>query len=259
VKKKTIAEVTLECPIVALKVIRTGETIPVLTVLGLRLTHLVINKQYPRGLSLIRSIVISSVGRARNTFKLVYLWGEPGFGKTYEVRRRWPEAFWLTSTRNNWMGSYDGEITIVIDDFRGLHTLEWMLRLCQPYPFEAENKGGHIWVCATTVVVVSNHPPQTWYAGDINQPAWLSRMTPERGGEVLHMNEYRVSPFRTEPEPQQEQNDLEHGERNSTEHSQQSNAEFEQRKESPDTPDLLEDSEMGELNWLLENNLSQEL
>jgi len=40
---------------------------------------------------------------------LVYLWGEPGCGKTCSVRDRWPEAFWLRESQAAWMGSYAGQ------------------------------------------------------------------------------------------------------------------------------------------------------
>lgn len=141
--------------------------------------------KYPRGLSLLRSIKISSVGKKRDSFELVYLWGAPGCGKSTAVRNRWPDAYHLTETKEGWLGTYDGQNTIVIDEFAGIYPLPLLLRLCQPLPFEAPIKGGHVWVTATTVVFTSNHPPETLYQNERNYTAWLSRLTPQRNGRVI--------------------------------------------------------------------------
>lgn len=79
--------------------------------------------KYPRGLCFLRSIVVSSLGMQRNTFRLVYLWGEPGSGKTTAVRARWPEAYWLTESREGWMGTYDGQGTVLCHVALLLHLL----------------------------------------------------------------------------------------------------------------------------------------
>jgi len=159
VKKRPLEEVALDNPLVALK--------------------------YHRGLSFLRSTVVSSVGRQRNSFELVFLWGEPDCGKTYSTTRAWPEAYSLTDNKKGWLGTYDGQDTIIIDDFHALFPLNLLLRLCQPAPFEAEVKGSHVWVAATKVIIIANQPPEFFWSGHWNQSAWLSRMKPERRGRVI--------------------------------------------------------------------------
>lgn len=76
---------------------------------------------------------------------------------------------------------------IVVDDFRGTFPLAFMLRLCQGHPFEAPTKGGHVFVAATTVVLVSNLLPHHQYPNEPQElrDAFFSRLETERNGHVL--------------------------------------------------------------------------
>ena len=151
--------------------------------------------RYHRGLGSLRTILAGSLGKMRSTFRLVYLWGAPGCGKTSAARIRWPDAYWLTENKEAWMGTYDGQTTIVVDDFAGIMPLQHVLRLCQPQPYEAPVKGGHTWVGASTVVLISNQDPDSWYTNERNYPAWISRLQPERNGCVIHwMSTQKISP-----------------------------------------------------------------
>lgn len=54
-------------------------------------------------------MVACSAGKQRDSFGLVFLWGEPGCGKTSRVKEAWPDAFVMTQTDRGWMDTYDGE------------------------------------------------------------------------------------------------------------------------------------------------------
>ncbi|AUM61672.1 Rep [uncultured virus] len=143
--------------------------------------------RYHRGIANLRSTLADSEESKRSTFAMVYIWGPSGCGKTSAVRRRWPDAFWLTETERGWMDSYDGQDTIVIDDFSAVLPLPWVLRLCQPQPFLAECKGmPPVAIKATTVVLTANFPPEEMYVSEKNQSAWLSRLSPSRNGHVIY-------------------------------------------------------------------------
>lgn len=152
--------------------------------------------RYHRGIESLRTIVGKSKVPKRSTFAMVYIWGPSGCGKTSLVRDRWPDAYWLTETDRGWMDSYAGQDIIVIDDFEARLPIQWMLRLCQPYPFEAERKGMFpVTVLATKVVITANFPPEEMYLGEKNQAAWLSRLKPNRGGHVLEFDMGMELPF----------------------------------------------------------------
>lgn len=150
--------------------------------------------KFHRGIESLSTMLVASEAKPRSTFGMVYIWGPSGCGKTYAVRTRWPDAYWLTETPKGWMDTYVGQDTIVIDDFSGVLPLQWMLRLCQPYPFEAERKGqSPVPVTAVRVILTSNFPPESIYEADKNCAAFMSRLTAARNGFVLNvMSGYEI-------------------------------------------------------------------
>lgn len=75
----------------------------------------------------------------------------------------------------------------MVDDFRGKFPLEFMLRLCQGHPFEAPTKGGHVFVTAMTVILISNLSQHQIYSEEPDElrNAFLSRLHPARNGLIL--------------------------------------------------------------------------
>lgn len=154
---------------------------------GIAKEHPVAWIRYHRGIESLHTTLADSADPMRSTFGMVYIWGPSGCGKTSAVRRRWPDAYWMTETTRGWMDSYAGQGTIVIDDFAAVLPLPWVLRLCQPQPFEAERKGqAPVAITATTVVLTANFPPEEQYVSEKNQSAFLSRLSVHRNGFVIY-------------------------------------------------------------------------
>jgi len=96
----------------------------------------------------------------------VWLWGEPGTGKSYELRRRYPNAY--PKAFSKWWDGYAGESAILIDDFersdltgQGLpqrHPLAHHLKLwADAYEFLAESKGSAMRIRPAHILVSSNY------------------------------------------------------------------------------------------------------
>lgn len=91
----------------------------------------------------------------------VWLWGEPGCGKSFEARRRYPSAY--PKAYNKWWDGYQGEDTIVLDDFekgdegRG-HPLGHHLKIwADKYEFIGESKGGAMRIRPRRLIITSNY------------------------------------------------------------------------------------------------------
>lgn len=98
----------------------------------------------------------------KSTVEVYY--GEPGSGKTRKAQEENPDAFWLLrSSGKVWWDGYEQQDTIIIDDFYGWMPFDYLLRLCDRYPFRVEVKGGSIQFLSHKIIFTSNKHPSEWY------------------------------------------------------------------------------------------------
>lgn len=96
---------------------------------------------------------------------LVY-WGASGTGKTRKAVGDWPDAYILTKPNkdgNVWFDGYQGQETVILDEFYGWIPYDLLLRMCDRYPLRVPIKGGTVKFAATRVVFTSNKPWKEWY------------------------------------------------------------------------------------------------
>jgi len=97
----------------------------------------------------------------------VCYWGPSGVGKT---RRATLEAgisvYFLSKGDNNqscWWDGYNGETSVIIDDFYGWLPWTFILRLLDRYPFNVQFKGGSRPFTSRKIFLTSNQHPEEWY------------------------------------------------------------------------------------------------
>ena len=98
------------------------------------------------------------------------IWGETGTNKSrdqiYDKKRKRGDNFIVPATANlKWWDGYDGEETIVIEEFKGPRTctLQRFKRLLDGHQLTLEVKGGQTYAAWTTVRINSNLDPASWY------------------------------------------------------------------------------------------------
>ena len=97
--------------------------------------------------------------------QIICLWGPTGTGKSRYCHETWPGAYWKTKnsgTMQFWDG-YAGEEVIIVDEFYGWLTFDFMLRFLDRYPCNLEVKHGTVPISAKTIVFTSNKHPREWY------------------------------------------------------------------------------------------------
>lgn len=93
-----------------------------------------------------------------------WIYGEPGIGKTYWVRSRFPNAY--PKSQNKWWDGYDGQDVVILDDF-DCAVLGHNLKIwADKYSFTAEIKGGSVKPVYTKFIVTSNYFPEEIFKMD---------------------------------------------------------------------------------------------
>lgn len=121
-----------------------------------------------RGLTSLAAAISKPVEAWREVTVFVY-WGKTRTGKTRTAMEstckdgRLPYTMPLSS--GFWFDGYDGEDTIVIDDFYGQIKFSDMLRLLDGHYVQIPIKGGFTWARWNKVFITSNEHPDHWWAG----------------------------------------------------------------------------------------------
>lgn len=102
----------------------------------------------------------------RNEAKEIYvLWGSTGTGKSRFCWDNYPGAYWKTknSGKQQFWDGYTGQEVIIVDEFYGWLSFDFMLRFTDRYPVNLDIKHGTIPCTAKTIVFTSNKHPEEWY------------------------------------------------------------------------------------------------
>lgn len=118
--------------------------------------------RYERGLAAYKNIITPD--RTTHTQLIIY-WGPPLTGKSTRCRELWPDAYWLKRARTGepWWDGYDGQATVIIDEFYGWIGVDTMSRLIDFTPMQVEHKGKTVKFTSERIVIISNKDPETWW------------------------------------------------------------------------------------------------
>ncbi len=107
---------------------------------------------------------------------VIWVWGQSGCGKSYYAEHYdSPENTFAIGDADKlgnklWFDGYDGQRTLVIEEFDGLAPYRVFLRVLDRYRVNCEVKSGFVWGQWTTVIVTSNDPP--WHMWGSSTDCW---------------------------------------------------------------------------------------
>jgi len=136
--------------------------------------------KYSRGLDRIRVLAAKRAAREYRPIEVHVLWGDPGTRKTDMTGLNTDHDVFPVACGDTFpFDNYDGEGTIVFDDFYGQLRCADMLSWCNGQYGSVNIKGGSAYRAWKKVYITSNTAPDTWYP---NVPqkvraAFLSRLT----------------------------------------------------------------------------------
>lgn len=100
----------------------------------------------------------------------VLIYGPPGVGKTMLALDMFKNSYVKTISSGKWWTGYDGNDTVIFDDFRG-HCLQagmYLQMVGCGYPLQLEIKGGFVQFLARTCVFTTNFLPDAWWKDEVN-------------------------------------------------------------------------------------------
>ncbi len=149
------------------------------------LATLKFHKHLEWGLGRIKSRKLKNA--TRTVFVMVYE-GTPGAGKSEQACLFDPDQCFTMpppkSQTDLWFGDYNGERTLIIDEFdkqpKATLSLYWIKKILDGRPLQVPIKNGHRWAEWEYVVVTTNHHPTVWYpdADDF----WQEQYTDPKSG-----------------------------------------------------------------------------
>jgi hypothetical protein len=135
--------------------------------------------RYHRGLKFVRQQYVSMQrGTEFRAPKIMVLWGETGAGKTRKCMEWDANLYKLNHYEggNVWFDGYDGQKTILIDEFYGDIKLSFMLQLLDGYALRVQVKGDFVTLNHETILITSNQHPEEWYNEQICTCALFRRL-----------------------------------------------------------------------------------
>ncbi len=143
--------------------------------------------RYSRGLRELSFTI--GTKRARDEFrrlKVLVLWGAAGTGKTRAAVGLAEDSRFILDNpggSNLWWDGYNGEQTLIIDDFYGWIKWGYFLRVLDGYELRLPIKGSFTYTKWTRVIMTSNKHPKEWYESK-GYPDELKR----RIWKIMHLN-----------------------------------------------------------------------
>lgn len=117
-------------------------------------------QRYPKFVEFCRSTIVQ---QPRTSLRVILLWGEPGLGKSRMAFESTDDLYTVPIGKDLWFDGYDGQTSLLLDDFSGEMKLVHLLRLLDIYPMQVPVKGVFVNLVATTIWITSNKPPLEWY------------------------------------------------------------------------------------------------
>ena len=118
---------------------------------------------YRNGIRDVAAIASKRLGQRKRKVSVDVYVGGTGTGKTFCALDRDEEIYIAEMDGDNWWDGYNGEKTIVIDDFYGGMRYNKLLRILDNYPVRLKIKGSFTYAMWDKVIITSNEMPSNWY------------------------------------------------------------------------------------------------
>ncbi len=147
--------------------------------------------KYRRG---IQGLISLSEKTREQPPEIILCYGPTGTGKTKHCYDTWPKLY-RKPCDTRWFDRYQGQATLLLDDFGGAMSkmsLLYLLQLLDRYPLLVEAKGTYCNLMATTIVITTNHHPRKWYDYEKREESYAA--LERRVHQVLYFENFGEDP-----------------------------------------------------------------
>lgn len=111
--------------------------------------------------------MVESVAEERRwAMKIQIYYGKTGTGKSFTAHKIYPDAYhasWPGKSGQWWWPDYNGEETVIMDEFRHQVAMDELLKLFDRYPLKVQYKGGFAKFRSKRLVITTNIKPSKWF------------------------------------------------------------------------------------------------
>lgn len=109
--------------------------------------------------------------------RVTVIWGKTGKGKSQLAHTIDPNLFRVPGLKPLWMDGYQGEETILLDDYYGEMPYSQLLTFTDGYKYGLPVKSSFTWKKYKHVIFTSNVHPSEWYPDEGKSEALFRRIT----------------------------------------------------------------------------------
>jgi len=132
--------------------------------------------RYHRGLSAYQGLTLKKKSEGWRQVEVIFITGPTGCGKTKGAMEE-PGVFKIQGSQLKWWDGYEGQTTILIDEYANDVKVTELLALLDGYQLRLEIKGGFTYACWTKVYITSNLEVLHDQAKDVHLDALKRRIT----------------------------------------------------------------------------------
>lgn len=137
-----------------------------------------------------QQVLAEKWGNTTRDLRVDYIYGPPGCGKTSGFyKEHGYENVYSVSTYSHPWDAYNGEDTILMDEFAGQMEFEFLLKLLDRFPLRLPARYADRWAAFTHVVMLSNIPLEDCYAYQLEHRGDQWDALCRRIGSYLKMDE----------------------------------------------------------------------
>lgn len=120
--------------------------------------------RYIKTIDRYKAEYLKETSKTFRELEVIVLWGDAGIGKSRTAREEDPNLYTLVPDDTTlWWDGYEGEKTILIDDFYGQIKYSKLLHILDGYQLRLPIKGSFTYANWNKVYITSNKPPEEWY------------------------------------------------------------------------------------------------
>lgn len=133
--------------------------------------------QYNRGFQEYKKIVDKRLRKKFRKVKVIHIHGETGAGKTRKAMEYSKNIYKIQGKGLKWWDGYDGEDTLVIDEYDNDVPITELLGILDGYQLRLEIKGSFTYANWETVIITSNYEKLHTNAKELHRKALKRRIT----------------------------------------------------------------------------------